>query len=114
MRTICHALGRVKSEWFTIGVQLGIPHSKLKEFKDECDPLSAVVEYWLNGNVTDQAVPISWKTIVKALKSEYVGEPGLAEEISSKYCPQEDTTKVEGQTHKLEPIEAISMKALKC
>ncbi len=101
MRTVCSALGRVKTKWFEIGIQLGIPRSKLKEFEEERDPLSAVVDYWLSGNVTEPVVPICWKTIVNALRSEHVGEPGLAEEISKKYCPQEeDTTKVEGQTHK--------------
>ncbi len=100
LRKVCRALGRVKAKWFVIGVQLGIPHDKLEEFKEERDPLSAVVAFWLNGNVAD--IPISWKTIVEALKSIHVGEPGLAGEISQQYCPREDTTKVEGQTHKLE------------
>ena len=70
-----------------IGVQLGIPHAKLLQFRDEIDPLSAVVNYWLRGNA---GVPISWKSIVTALKSEYVGEPGLAQRIYSKYCSIND------------------------
>ena len=85
LRTICDALGRIESKWFKIGVQLGIPRSKLLEFKKEDDPLSAVVDYWLKGNVK---LPISWESIVKLLKSDYVGEPGLADEITLKYCKE--------------------------
>lgn len=77
-------------KWFKIGIQLGIPHHKLKEFEEkERDPLSAVIEYWLAGNVPDSC--ISWKSIAAALEVNCVGEPGLAEHIYQKYC-----NKVEG------------------
>ena len=89
LRTICSALGSIKTKWFEVGIQLGIPRNKLLEFKEEHDPLSAVVDYWIRGNVTESDVPISWPSIVEALKSEYVGEPGLAEQISKKYYPKE-------------------------
>ncbi len=94
-------MGSIKTKWFNVGIQLGIPRSKLKEFEEERDPLSAVVDYWLEGNVTEPVVPISWKSIVAALISKHVGEPGLAEEISKKYCPHENATKSEGQSNKL-------------
>lgn len=81
LRAICNALAGIKTKWFEIGIQLGIPRSKLEEFEEKRDPLSAVVDYWLKGNVTESVVPISWKSIVDALKSKYVGEPGLAEQI---------------------------------
>ena len=71
---------------FKIGVQLGVPHHKLKEFEKEADPLSAVIDYWLSGNV--EGVPVSWRSIVAALKSNHVGETGLANRISRKYCQQ--------------------------
>ena len=87
VRTICMELGEVAHKWFKIGVQLGISRGKLKEFEKEVDPLSAVIDYWLNDNVEDAEVPVSWKSIVAALKSSYVGETGLANRISSKYCP---------------------------
>ena len=96
LRTLCDALGSIKTKWFEVGVQLGIPRNKLLEFKKEDDPLSAVVDYWLKGNVTDSVVPISWQSIVATLKSEYVGEPGLAERINKKYCLTDDVEK--GQT----------------
>ncbi len=94
MKNICDALGSIKTKWFEIGVQLGIPRRKLLEFEEERDPLSAVVDYWLQGNVTESVSPISWKSIVAALKSDYVGEPGLAKQISKKYYYQQEDTKV--------------------
>ena len=84
LRNICNELGGIKTKWLEIGIQLGIPRRKLLEFKEDRDPLSAVVEYWLNGNTK---VPVSWKSIVAALKSEHIAEPGLAEKINKKYCP---------------------------
>ncbi len=53
------------------------------EFKKEDDPLSAAIDYWLK-NISS----ISWKTIVAAVKSDHVGETGLAETICEKYCHQ--------------------------
>ena len=90
LRTICNELGSLKTKCFEIGIQLGIPHSKMLEFKKGDEPLSAAVDYWLQGNVTESVVPISWKTIVEALKSEYIGEPALAKRIGNKYCQQDD------------------------
>ncbi len=89
-------LGGIKTQWVEVGIQLGIPRSKLLEFEEVRDPLSAVVDYCLKGNVSESAVTVSWQSIVKALKSRHVGESGLAEEIRKKYCQGEDTAK--GQT----------------
>ena len=79
-------MGSVETKWFKIGIQLGIPRDKLLEFQQSPDPLSAVVDYWLRGNVTESVIPISWQSIANALKSKRVGEPGLAEQIIKDYC----------------------------
>ncbi len=68
--------------------QLRIPHHKLKELEKELEPLSAVIEYWLKGNVTELPRSISWKSIVTVLRAESIGESGLADQISKKYCEQ--------------------------
>ncbi len=96
LQAVCHELGRIKSQWFNIGIQLGIPQYKLKEFEKEIDPLSAVMDYWLQGNV-EQTKPRSWKSIVEVLKSDHVGQPGLAETIRKKYCQQEENKVEKGQ-----------------
>ena len=85
LMTICMELGEVAHKCFKIGVQLGIPRHILKEFEKEDDPLSAVIDYWLNGNV--EGVPVSWRSIVAALESSHVWETGLANKVSKKYCP---------------------------
>ena len=83
MKSICSELGVVTYKWYQIGVQLGIPYHKLKEFEEERDPLVATIHYWLNGNV--EGVSISWSSIVTALKSSHVGESGLANKMKKKY-----------------------------
>ena len=84
----------VAHKWFKIGVQLDVPRHKLKEFEKEDDPLSAVIDYWLNGNV--EGVPVSWRSIVAALESSHVGEIGRANRISMKYCQQQNTLQDNG------------------
>ena len=94
VRKIREELAKVVHLWFKIGVQLGVPHHKLMEFQKLDDPLTVVIDYWLNGNVKE--VTISWKSIVAALKSDHVGETGLARRICKKYCQlQEDELKGE-------------------
>ncbi len=77
----------VKHKLVQISVQLGIPLNKIKEFKKEDDPLSEVIDYWLKGNV--KGVPLTWKSIVKALESTHVDEEALAERIKKTYCHNE-------------------------
>ena len=81
---ICNELSIVKHKIFHIGVQLGVPRYKMKEFKKEDDPLSATIEYWLDGNVEDAS--LTWQSVVDALRSEHVGEIGRADAIYEKYC----------------------------
>ncbi len=88
LHTICDILGSVKLKWFQFGIQLGIPRKILLSFRTEEDPLSTVVDYWMKGK---GMAPISWNSIVKALKSEHIGKPELAEKISKKYYQQGQT-----------------------
>ena len=94
MRAVCGELERASHKWFKIGIQLGIPWDTLKQFEKEDDPLSAIINYWLKGNVTESVVPISWDSIVSALKT--VGEAGLAEQIKAKYSQYESTKAEKG------------------
>ena len=84
---ICNALATVKYKWFDIGVQLGVPYHKLKEFEKEDNCLAATIGYFLNGNVKDAL--LSWDSIVTALKSSSVWEPALARRIQRTYTGQE-------------------------
>ena len=89
-------MGKASHKWFTIGVQLGIPHHVLKKFEKEDDPLSAVVNFWLEGNAKESGVPITWQSLVAALKDDTVGEGGIADHISKEYCQLQEA-KDEGQ-----------------
>ena len=95
LRTICMELGEVAHKWFKIGVQLGVSRGKLKEFEKEADPLSAVIDYLLNGNI--EGVPVSWWYVVESLKTNYVDEPGLANKMSKKYCQKQDICEEKGK-----------------
>ena len=82
LKLVCKELGTVKHKYFDIGVQLGVPIHELKLFEKENSPLSSVVGYWLGANAVD--VPVTWGSVVEALND--VGEIGLANTISKKYC----------------------------
>lgn len=97
LRTVCNELGEVQHKAFEIGIQLGISRSKMLQFKQEGDLLSAAVDYWLCGNIKE--VPIAWRSVVEALLSNYVGEAARADAICAKYCrqPEDDKgQKIEG------------------
>ncbi len=82
LRVLRNLLDVVARKWYMIGIQLGIPKNKLDEFQNLDDPLSEVINYWLQGNV--KGAPVSWETIVEVLRTEHVGEPGLATKIQIK------------------------------
>ena len=85
MRNVANELGSVMTKWFSIGVQLGVSHSKLQEIGtnyqtvDRC--CCEVISFWLNGNAD---VPVNWESLVKVLESSMVGEKGLAKRLREK------------------------------
>ncbi len=85
LRVLRNLLDVVSGKWYQIGIQLGIPKHKLDEFNEKKEPIIEVLNYWLNKNVKG-GDPVSWETIVKALRSRHVDEPGLATIIQEKYC----------------------------
>lgn len=88
MKDIRNELDSIEGLWFKFGIQLGISRDVLKKFKKDDDPLSAVIDYRLEGE--NGKVPFSWKYIVVALRTNHVEEAGLAKQISIKYCPEEE------------------------
>ena len=93
LRTIYNELAVVKYKWFKIGIQLNVPHHKLKEFEKEEDPLAAVFDYWLKGNV--EGIPLTWTSIVTALE---LSESGLAKRLKKKYCQEKENVD-DGEKH---------------
>ena len=100
LKTVCNELEDVKHKAYEIGIQLGIPHSKMLVFKQDGNILSAAIDYWLCGNVPDADIPITWGSIVAALESKQVGEIGLAKVISTRYCCKQEKSKEESRDHK--------------
>ncbi len=94
LRTICNELAPVKHKLSMIGVQLGVPHHKMMEFERSYDPLTAVIDYCLRGNV--EGVPLTWRSVVDALICPHVDEPGLAKHIEEKYCEKRTADISEG------------------
>ncbi len=75
-------------KWSRIGTQIGVPDHSLKEFEAEADSLSEVINYWERGNVVN-GPSFCWESVVVVLKTEHVGEPGLADKIKKKYWQDE-------------------------
>ena len=94
LANICEELGSVKHRLFQIGIQLGIPYEDMKILEKDSDPLSAVIDYWLRGNV--KGASVSWKSLVKALKSSHVAERGQAKRIEEKYCQEKGVLSDDG------------------
>ncbi len=82
---VYNELSSVQWKSYKLGIQLGIPEHKLKEFQNEEDPLATALTFWLAGNVED--VPVSWWTIVKSLRN--LKETRLADHVEKTYCQQE-------------------------
>lgn len=74
-------------KWFMLGIHLGVPYDKLQEFKREDFPLAAVINFCLKGNINP---PLTWLSIVEALKSQDIGEAELGRKLGLKYCPEEE------------------------
>ena len=83
LKTVCEELAEASHDWFEIGVELGIPRSKLREWRKLDDPLTAVLDYWVRGDAG--GAPPSWEALAEALESP---RAALASRIRSKYCGQ--------------------------
>ena len=76
-------LSSISHRWYEFGNALGIERRVLDGFKHVEAPMSAVVEFWWNGNVGDGR-PVTWQSVVEAL--ERIDEHALAKEIFEKHC----------------------------
>ena len=88
----------MKHKSHKIGVMLGLPQHKLLEFQNG-DPLPAIVDFWLCGNV--EGAEVSWKAIATALASDFVGELALAKEIRQNFCQVEESQQGIAMIHEL-------------
>ena len=91
LKTVFNALHSVCHQWFSIGLQLDVPISRLNIIETDKpgaeEWMSIMLNYWLN-NATDP-LP-SWKVLVDALKAPTVCENKLAKELEEIYCSPAD------------------------
>ena len=107
LKNLVNELIQVQTKWYAIGLQIGIESHRLKAIKQESsglERLSEVIERWLRENTE---VPVSWKSVVKALKAPSVGEKGLADQLHKKYCQPDDASG--GQARHSDIQEGISL-----
>ena len=77
----------IRTHWYKIGLQLQIPHLTLEHFKhlysDSSDLMREVLKHWLS---TAADTHVTWKAVVRALRSPLVDMKDVAEQLESKYC----------------------------
>ena len=88
LRTVYETLFEARTNWYNIGLQLGLPEADLAAIKLENsmlqDCLREALAKWLRG-VNQDSKP-TWKRLVDALRSQSVSENQLAQFIEEKYC----------------------------
>ena len=82
-----------RAKWYKIGLQLRVPVDKLDgiqcQFDNPEDHLCELLKEWLKG--ATGSTP-TWRSIVKALSSQTVGEPKLADQLNAKHCQSQKKT----------------------
>ena len=51
VKTLRNELAIIEYKWHTIATQWGILQHKIKKLRDDEDPLTNAIDYWLKGNV---------------------------------------------------------------
>lgn len=86
LKDLLNVLECAKQKWFRIGLQLGISFDKLNGIRGEDDPLLLMIMEWFNCDS-----PPTKAALVKALRSQSVGENRLAGEIERSTLGQHTT-----------------------
>jgi hypothetical protein len=85
LKSVTNELGSVMAKYYSIGVQLGVPETKIEEIEMDYQKadrrFSEVIKFWLRGNTR---VAASWKSLVKVLELPFIGEKGLAMRLKEK------------------------------
>ena len=73
-------------KWESIGEEFGLYGEVIHhQYSDDGDSLREMLSNQLHGDTT------TWRNIVDALRSPYVGQSQLADQLEAKYCPSEFT-----------------------
>ena len=96
-------LHSVRTSWYSIGLELGIPRTSLDWFKHECSNLTLLRAQMLNEWLVVNLHP-TWKMIVAALRSPSINERKIAAQLEAKYC-----TPVQHGTEEIETSKGIAI-----
>ena len=86
LKNLLEELANCFSKYFQIGIQLDINDGKIAEFEQNHSRnagrcFAAVISHWLDGN----AAPVTWETLIAALKARSVNEKTLAQKLEGSY-----------------------------
>ena len=87
------AMVNVSQNWFSIGINFRVPHSKLddirRKYRNESErSLNAVLAEWLN-NYNPKYGPPTWRSIVATIASRVGGDnPAEAKRIAENYTSE--------------------------
>ena len=99
LKELLNELHPVQTNWFNIGLELGISHVTLNSFKQmNTNPLELMREmliHWLDRTVDPRP---TWEAVVKALRSPIVEMHHVAEQLELKYCAPVQCTKEESNS----------------
>lgn len=95
MVTVTNAIWKIRAKFYNLGMNLGIDTGTLdcaSRKGDDGDALNSVIKTWLQRS---EPKP-TWSALVQALRGDNVKAGALADEIASKYCPDELKYEEEG------------------
>ena len=79
--------GLNKEQIYNLGLVLGLSYHYVIDLRDNCSSnvqfLDAVVAGWLQKK--DKVRDVSWKSLIKALQNERLGQNGIAERIATEH-----------------------------
>lgn len=90
--TVWSELFRIRSEWYNIGLGLGLTSDTLDNIKQghtDKEQLREALKEWLNG------LDCCWRDIVKVLRKPCIGKSSVARRLEKKYCKDDEEPKVE-------------------
>lgn len=83
VKTLYNEVSDIATDYFTFGLNLGLPYQKLKEIErnhsEVARKLQEVIAVWLESNAEPK-----WQTVVASLRE--MERDALAQKISNKYC----------------------------
>ena len=109
LKTLATELHSVRTSWYSIGLELGIPHTSLDWFKQKYSDLSRLMTEMLREWLVVNPHP-TWEVIITALRSPSINERKFAAQLEAKYCtPVQHVTEESNSPTKIETSKGIAI-----